>query len=61
MDWIKEFHFKYLNCEMNQSEPVQQELFHVQYNEFDERIHPDIAGDMTKSLIDSSLILKTND
>jgi len=46
---------------MNQSEPVQQELFHVQYNEFDERIHPDIAGDMTKSLIDSSLILKTND
>lgn len=51
--WMEDFHHKYLGCEQARSAALQQTLFHVSKNDFDERLNPDVAGNMTKSIIDS--------
>ena len=56
--WMEEFHKRYLNCEMKKSHPLQQQLFHVQKNDFDDKINPDVSGNMTKTLIDSDWIFE---
>lgn len=59
--WMEDFHHKYLGCEKGRSSGSQKELFHVSKNEFDDKINPDVAGNMTKSIIDSySILLKAS-
>lgn len=56
--WMEEFHGRYLNCEMSKSSALQRTLFHVQKNDFDDKINPDISGNMTKTIIDSDWIFE---
>jgi hypothetical protein len=62
--WLSQFHNKYLLSERVRKDektgkergnitPLQWKLFHVQHNNFDERINPDIGGSLTKSVMDA--------
>ena len=51
-DWLYQFHKKYLAIEKGNTR-LQQELFIVKHNQFEEMINPDIPGQMTKAIMDS--------
>lgn len=56
--WMDQFHANYLNCEFKKSSKIQQEVFHVCKNDFDNGINPDLSGNVTKTIIDSDLIFE---
>ena len=51
-DWLYQFHRQYLAIEKNNSK-LQQDLFIVNHNQFEELINPDVPGSMTKAIMDS--------
>ena len=62
IEWVKDFHDLYLSCDYNLNHDkglkLQLELFHVNGNGFENSINPDISGNMIRSIIDSTDILK---
>jgi len=57
LEWIKDFHNDYLASE-GKGSGLQARLFHVQADDFEDRINPDVTGNMIKSIFDSMDILK---
>ena len=56
-NWVRDFHGRWLKCESNRTSPVQRGLFYVKSNDYEERMNPDIAGGLTRSMIDAAKIL----
>lgn len=61
-EWVRDFHDQYLACENEAKRAtelkLQVTLFHVKPNQFDTSINPDISGNLIKSIIDSTEILR---
>jgi hypothetical protein len=63
---MKEFHSKYLDCDPSRDKKknvssLMKNLFHIKPHNFEDKINPDIAGNMTQSIIDSTAILELKD
>jgi len=54
-DWIKAFHNKYLDLKITNIQT--RSLFHVKAHGFEEKVNPDVSGNLTRSILDSSKIL----
>ena len=59
MLWFREFHVRWLKCDSNGvgTSKFQSDLFFVKHNDFEDKMNPDIAGSLTKSILDASRIL----
>ena len=55
--WVREFHYRWLQHESKNSTVFQKNLFFVKHNNYEEKMNPDMAGSLTKSLIDAAKIL----
>lgn len=57
-DWFQMFHKEYLGVDICGQIGPARVLFHVNHNGFAKYINPDIEGNITRSIIDSSKVLK---
>lgn len=57
-EWIQEMHAKYLDMDGKKYSEFAHQLFFIKSNHLDEKINPDIAGQMTQSIFTSINVLK---